>query len=153
MEENKLEILKQQHTELLKKQRIEREKYLREFWENLKPFKTIEDIPELPITDKDTWQNFYIPKLIAAGAIPKKDLVDGEYYIGRHRCTDIGKWNENENCFEYWKMKFFPIWDECNHFEDDDGFALFVPIGIGTKEEFDEYSYDNFVKHNKKNDK
>jgi hypothetical protein len=28
--------------------------------------------------------------------------------------------------------------DECNHFEDDDGFALFVPIKLGTQEEWDE---------------
>jgi hypothetical protein len=26
--------------------------------------------------------------------------------------------------------------DTCNHFEDDDGFALFVPIGIGTEEKY-----------------
>jgi hypothetical protein len=26
--------------------------------------------------------------------------------------------------------------DKCNHFEDDDGFALFVPIGIGTEEKY-----------------
>jgi hypothetical protein len=40
---------------------------------------------------------YYVPKLIGAGAIPKKDLVDGEYYIGDHRCTHIAKWNKELN--------------------------------------------------------
>jgi hypothetical protein len=40
--------------------------------------------------------------------------------------------------------------DECNHFEDDNGFALFVPIGIGTKEEFDKYGYDAWLKEKEK---
>jgi hypothetical protein len=122
----------------------ERAARIKEWWMTLKPFKDKYDVPTLPRVDKQEWEEFYVPKLIGAGAIPKKDLVVGEYYIGNHRCTGIARWNGN--VFEYWKWEFFPMEDECNHFEDDDGFALFVPIGIGTKEEFDKYNYENWKK-------
>lgn len=144
--EENIERAKQQREAL----RIAREKNIQEVWENLQPFKTPLDVPGIPVVDKQRYQEYFVPKLIEAGAIPKKDLVDGEYYVGNHRCTSIAKWNEKENKFEYWKWEFFPLWDDCNHFEDDDNFALFVPIGIGTKEEFDKYSYDNFMKNKKK---
>jgi hypothetical protein len=26
--------------------------------------------------------------------------------------------------------------DDCNHFEDDDGFALFIPIKLGTEDDW-----------------
>jgi hypothetical protein len=42
-----------------------------------------------------------------------------------------------ENVFEHWRYKFGFRLDTCNHFEDDNGFALFVPIGLATEEEFD----------------
>jgi hypothetical protein len=148
MDNKDFEILKEKHIEQLKQRRAEGEKMLRECWENLKPFETIQDIPELPKADEKTWKEFYIPKLIELGAIPKKDLVVGEYYIGDHRCTGIARWNGD--VFEYWKWEFFPMEDECNHFEDDNGFALFVPIGIGTKEEFDKYGYDAWLKEKEK---
>ena len=122
----------------------ERTARMKEWWMTLKPFKTPQDVPTLPRVDEKEWNEFYVPKLIEAGAIPKKDLVIGEYYVGDHRCTRIGRWNGN--VFEYWKWEFFPIKDECNHFEDDNGFALFVPIGIGTKEEFDKHNYENWKK-------
>ncbi len=130
----------------------ERYARVKEYWKTRGPFKDKNDIPNLPRVDKKEWEEFYIPKLIELGAIPKKDLVVGEYYIGDHRCTKIARWNGN--VFEYWKWEFFPMEDECNHFEDDDGFALFVPIGIGTKEEFDKYGYDAWLveKEKKKNE-
>lgn len=112
---------------------------VKEYWKTRGPFKDKNDIPELPKVDKTEWEEFYIPRIIELGAIPKKDLIVGEYYIGNHRCTDIAKWNGK--VFEYWKWEFFPIEDECNHFEDDNGYSLFVPIDIGTKEEFDKHGY------------
>jgi hypothetical protein len=130
----------------------ERDARIKNYWLTLKPFKDVKDIPTLPRVDEKEWKEFYVPKLIELGAIPKKDLVVGEYYIGDHRCTRIAKWNGN--VFEYWKWEFFPMEDECNHFEDDDGFALFVPIGIGTKEDFDKRGYKAWLeeKEKKKNE-
>lgn len=109
----------------------------REAWNNLKLFKDPWDVPEIPQATNKIYKEFYIPKLIAAGAIPKKDLIDGQVYIGRHRRCTAGKWNVILNKFEYNRDKWGGIIpDTCNHFEDDDGFALFVPIRLGTEEEW-----------------
>lgn len=102
-----------------------REKNLKEFWENLKPFKKEEDVPHLPIP----LTPYYIEKLINAGAIPKKDLVDGREYHGKCRNANKAVWDKTRNCFVYKRNKFGYVFDEdINHFEDDNGFDLFVPI-------------------------
>jgi hypothetical protein len=117
--------------------KLEREKRLREYWETLPPFNGVNDIPELPRVDADQWLNFYVPKLIKAGAIPKKDLVDGQYYAGEHRRATIARWDVEKNRFVYNRTKFNMTYeDDCNHFEDDDGYALFVPIRIATEDEY-----------------
>lgn len=48
------------------------------------------------------------------------------------------------------------MWDECNHFEDDNGFALFVPLRLATQEEVEEQlqieiERNEKIKTNKKN--
>lgn len=117
--------------------KVERERRLVEFWNNLKPFKEPMDIPNLPNVGKEKFDEIYVPKLIAAGAIPKKDLIDGQVYIGEHRRCQLAKWNKDKNVFEYWRYKFGTTFiDRCNHFQDDDGFALFVPIKIGNEKDF-----------------
>ncbi len=117
--------------------KAEREQRMREYWETLKPFTGVNDIPQLPRVETDEWKNFYIPKLIGAGAIPKKDLVDGQYYAGDHRNATIAKWNAEKNKFIYMRTKWGATYeDDCNHFEDDDGYALFVPIKTATEEEY-----------------
>ena len=116
----------------------ERDKKLKEYWENLPKINNPKDVPQLPKVDEKEWKEFYVPKLINAGAIPKKDLIHGQIYIGEHRNTTIARWNADTNKFEHMRHKFGWIEDVCNHFEDDDGFALFVPIRLGTQEEWDE---------------
>jgi hypothetical protein len=107
-------------------------------WEHLPMFIEPYLIPQLPQATEEEWKNYYVPKLIAAGAIPKDQLVDGGYYYGKHRCTNYGKWNAKDNVFNYWKFDIGGVyWDRCNHFEDDDHFALFVPIDVALEEEFD----------------
>ena len=117
----------------------ERKAKIREHWENLQPFEKVQDIPELPhAEDPEEWKNFYVKKLIQCGAIPKEDLEDGCYYLGEHRRATVAQWNAKENKFTYNRYKFGNVFlDECNHFEDDDGFALFVPIRKATKEQFE----------------
>lgn len=96
-------------------------------WNNMKPFKTIEDVPNLPIVDKEKWQNFYVPHLIRCGAIPKDKLEIGCYYKGNCRNTDIAMWNGE--IFIYKRKKFnFTYMEKINHFQDDNGFDLFVPL-------------------------
>lgn len=104
----------------------------------IKPFEKAEDVPELPQVDKKEWNEYFVPILIEKGAIPKKDLVDNEWYYGDHRRCTIAKWNNKDNQFDYLRYKFGYFWDNCNHFEDDDGFALFVPIRKANKEEIEE---------------
>ena len=115
--------------------REERKKKVKEYWENLPKINTPRDVPDLPKVDIQEWKDYYVPKLIEAGAIGKKDLIEGQYYIGNHRRANVAKWNGKE--FIYNREKFGNVFeDKCNHFEDDDGFALFVPIGIGTEEKY-----------------
>jgi hypothetical protein len=118
-------------------EKAERQQRVREYWMNLPKLNNPEDVPALPRVDEQEWREFYVPKLIAAGAIPKKDLIHGQIYIGEHRNTTIAKWNADTNKFEHMRYKFGWREDECNHFEDDDGFALFVPIRLGTQEDWD----------------
>jgi len=117
----------------------ERTRALLELWENLPTFESPDQVPPLPNRiPPDEWKDFYVKKLIGAGAIPKEDLRDGWYYLGEHRRATVARWNGEREVFEYWRWKFGNRFiDECNHFEDDDGFALFVPIREATEEQFE----------------
>jgi len=133
--ENNIEALKIQAEAQLRRVKEERQKRIKEYWQDVPKFNTINDVPDLPRVDEKEWKEFYVPKLINAGAIPKKDMVEGQIYIGQHRQASVAKWDGK--CFVYNRTKFNATFeDKCNHFEDDDGFALFVPIKIGTEEEY-----------------
>ena len=107
-------------------------------WDSLKTFVDSWDVPRLPVVDKETWDNFYVPRLITAGAIPKKDLKDGHYYFGNYRNSQFGQWDATENRFHHWRSKHGSFFiDKCEHFEDHSNFAVFVPIREVTKEEYD----------------
>jgi len=124
--------------DLRKKQEFDRETRVREAWDNLTPFVNTWDVPRIPIVPKEEYLRFYVPRLIKAGAMPKKDLVDGQVYIGDHRRCKIARWNKALNKFEYVRHKMGGTFmDTCNHFEDDDGYALFVPIALGKQEDFE----------------
>ena len=59
--------------------------------------------------------------------IAKKDLVHGAYYYGRCRNASIARWNEERQCFVYWRTKFSNTYtEEIKHPEDDDLFDVFV---------------------------
>ena len=103
-----------------KRLRLERFNYL-------EPFQTVDDIPELPIVDKETYDNIIVPNLIRCGAIPKDGLIKGMRYFGSCRNATEAVWNGEE--FEYERCKFGAYYMDCvNHFQDDDGYDLFVPI-------------------------
>jgi len=138
METEKLEFMMKADAQF-KQLKEERLKRIKEYWNNELPkFKEPHDVPDLPQVDEKEWKEFYVPKLIEAGAIPKKDLIDGQIYIGNHRNTTVARWNQETNKFDHMRHKFGWREDVCNHFEDDDGFALFVPIRLGTQEDWDE---------------
>lgn len=110
---------------------VEEKEYkdLIDYWNRLKPFKLETDVPHLPneLTD------FFINKLIELGAIPLNKLEVNEWYYGNYRNANIGKWDGKK--FKHIRFSFTHYWDECNHFQQDDGFALFVPLRKATKEE------------------
>ena len=114
-----------------------------DYWNNLKPFTkdTVEKqhIPLPPRCDKETMETFYAPRLVKAGAIPLKDLVDGGFYFGQCRNADVAQWHADKKIFIYWRHKFGDVFEEdINHFEMDNGYDLFVPIMKVTEKEFNE---------------
>jgi hypothetical protein len=123
----------------MEKEKAERKEAMIKYWNELKPFETPADVPNIPRVDEKEYKEFYVPRLIAAGAIPKADLVDNQFYFGDYRNANVGKWLAEKNVFEHWRYKFGFRIDECNHFEDDDGFALFVPIRLANEAEIEEY--------------
>ena len=98
-----------------------------DFFENLEPFNTIDDIPDIPIVEKEIYNDYIVPNLIRCGAIPKEKLVVGKCYEGSCRNASNAVWNGEK--FTYRRTKFGYTYDEdINHFQDDDGFDLFVPL-------------------------
>lgn len=61
--------------------------------------------------------------------IPKSELVKGEIYQGECRNSDSARWDEDK--FLYARTKFGSTYLEAiHHFEDDDGYDVFVPMKI-----------------------
>ena len=84
-------------------------------------------IPEPQITTPELYKKYVIPNFIRCGAIPKDKLVVGKTYFGSCRNADKAIWLGDK--FEYIRYKWGKSYQEkINHFEDDDGFDLFVPI-------------------------
>jgi hypothetical protein len=130
----------QEHRERLKtdpqyalewKQKQERELY--NYWVNLKPFQKAEDVPDLPVMN-----DFYINRLVELGAIPKDKLQNGMWYYGEYRNANLGKWNTETQRFDHYRWKFGWMKDDCNHFQDDNEFALFVPLRLANEIELEE---------------
>ena len=119
------------HKEKLKSDLLYRKEHLdkinAEIFEKLKPFKTIDDIPDIPKAKEETYNKYIIPNLIRCAAIPTDKLVVGKWYIGTCRNASKAVWNGDR--FTYKRTKFGYTYDEdINHFQDDNGFDLFVPL-------------------------
>jgi hypothetical protein len=111
----------------IKQRKLEAKMIREEYWRNLTRFTNPDDIPELPVVDEKEWKEFYVPILIKCGAIPKKQLIKGETYLGTCRNADKAEWTGKE--FIYKRTKFGCTYNETiNHFEDDNGYDLFVPL-------------------------
>ena len=123
----------------IEEEREERKRKMIEYWNNLPKFEKPEDVPNIPRVDAEEYKEFYVPKLIGAGAIPKNELVDGQFYFGEYRNANVGRWLAEKQVFEHWRYKFGYRLDDCNHFEDDNGYALFVPIRLANEAEIEEY--------------
>lgn len=114
---------KKEITEQYKKKTYENiKKYLQE----MKPF--TDYIPSVPkMETPEDYQEYVVKNYIRCGAIPKKDLIIGKTYLGDCRNASEATWNGE--VFIYKRTKFGCTFDEkINHFEDDNGYDLFVPI-------------------------
>ena len=124
----KQEIIRKYIQEIPKKREEQKRKMIERF-NNMKPFKTVDDIPEVPIVDKDIYNTVIIPNLIRCGAIPKRNLIIGRTYVGDCRNAQEGVWDGQK--FVIKRYKFGDIFDDTvDHFEDDRGYDVFIPIGI-----------------------
>ena len=96
----------------------------------LKKFETVDDIPEFPkYKTQEEYENL-IKEYLEAGAIAKKDLVSGGWYIGQSRSTNIAQWFPKTG-FNYIRYKLGGSFvDNINHFQDDDGYDVFIPFKL-----------------------
>ena len=61
--------------------------------------------------------------------IPKNELVKGKEYIGNCRNSNKAVWKGDH--FEYKRYKYGSYFiDSINHYEDDDGYDVFVPVEV-----------------------
>lgn len=125
MKQEKLENLK----EKVKQEKERRKKAVFEYWKNRVPFLDEDDIPDIPKVDKEKYEEIIIPNIIRCGGIPKEDLVVGKTYVGSCRNASEATWNGEK--FTYMRTKFgYTYPEDINHFQDDDGYDLFVPIKL-----------------------
>ena len=118
IDERKEMVAKDKHMEMIER--------IIENLQSMPPF-TDEYIPSLPKLEPELYRKYVVPNFIRCGAIPKDRLVTGKMYFGDCRNANTATWNGNE--FEYERYKFGSTFKEkINHFEDDDGYDLFVPI-------------------------
>jgi hypothetical protein len=83
----------------------------------------------VPVCQTKEEEKFVQDTLIAHGAIPLDRLEVGKTYIGECRNADEAVWLGDK--FEYQRYEFgyrFP--EEINHFQNDDGYDVFVPIKV-----------------------
>jgi len=93
-------------------------------------FEKVDDIPEFPGYESEKEYKELIDLYIKAGAIPMSELKPGGWYIGQCRNTTIAQWWPRSG-FNYIRYKLGDKYvDTINHFEDDDGYDLFVPFKL-----------------------
>ena len=113
----------------LKKEKEERYNTVLNHWKERKPFRDEDDIPPIPIVLPKDYEEIIVPNIIRCGGIPKDKLIVGKTYIGDCRNAREVVWDGEK--FTYMRTKFGSTYPETiNHFQDDDGYDLFVPLKI-----------------------
>ena len=113
----------------LKKEKEERYNTVLNHWKERKPFRDEDDIPPIPIVLPKDYEEIIVPNIIRCGGIPKGKLIVGKTYIGDCRNAREAVWDGEK--FTYMRTKFGSTYPETiNHFQDDDGYDLFVPLKI-----------------------
>ena len=113
----------------VQKEKEERYNNILGYWKDRKPFNDEDDIPSVPNVKKEDYDNVIVPNIIRCGGIPKNELVIGETYIGSCRNASEAVWDGKK--FTYMRTKFGNTYPETiNHFQDDDGYDVFVPLKL-----------------------
>ncbi len=113
----------------LKKEKEERYNTVLNHWKERKPFRDEDDIPPIPIVLPKDYEEIIVPNIIRCGGIPKDKLIVGKTYIGDCRNAREAVWDGEK--FTYMRTKFGSTYPETiNHFQNDDGYDLFVPLKI-----------------------
>ena len=113
----------------LKKEKEERYNTVLNHWKERKPFRDEDDIPPIPIVLPKDYEEIIVPNIIRCGGIPKDKLIVGKTYIGDCRNAREAVWDGEK--FTYMRTKFGSTYPETiNHYKDDDGYDLFVPLKI-----------------------
>lgn len=113
----------------LKREKEERYNNVLNYWKERKPFRDEDDIPPIPIVLPKDYEEIIVPNIIRCGGIPKDKLIVGKTYIGDCRNATEAVWDGDK--FTYMRTKFGSTYPETiNHFQDDDGYDLFVPLKI-----------------------
>lgn len=100
-----------------------------EYWKKRTPFRNEDDIPPIPIVLPTDYREVVIPNIIRCGGITKDKLIKGKTYIGDCRNATEAIWDGEH--FNYIRTKFgYQYTDQINHFEDDNGYDVFVPIKV-----------------------
>lgn len=103
---------------------------IREFFEGLGTFTSLDQLCRIHIPrvdDSKFYKEVIVKNLVRCGAIPKNSLVVGKTYLGDCRNASEATWLGKN--FVYRREKFGHVFDETiNHFEDDDGYDLFIPL-------------------------
>lgn len=129
MEQDKYPTIISKIKEKLQMEKEKRYDTILEYWAKRAPFKDENDIPPIPIVSKNDYDNIIVPNIIRCGGIPKDQLVVGETYIGDCRNANEAVWDGK--IFTYMRTKLGHTYPEAiNHFQDDDGYDVFVPIKI-----------------------
>ena len=96
-------------------------------YNSLKPFTCTDEIPDIPVIDQITYNTIVVPNLIRCGAIPINELEKDVWYEGTCRNASKAIWNGEK--FLYERTKFGDtFFEEINHFQEDDGYDVFVPL-------------------------
>ena len=63
--------------------------------------------------------------------IAKKDLIDGEYYLGSCRNASVARWNSKDELFYHWRTKFGSKFIETiKHPDDEQKYDVFFPFTV-----------------------
>lgn len=94
----------------------------------IKKFEIVNDIPEFPRCDSEEERLEYIQAYLEAGAIPKEELISGDWYIGQSRSTNIAQWFPIGGFhFPRYKMDGKYV-DNIPHFTENVDTDVFIPF-------------------------